>query len=126
MRNHNTVRLLLLLDRIPFNHRNRFYHQDTPSSLVDQPETLRALDHWWSEFCVCAPLNDDETAENHLVVVENKTNLVSNSEGRAVEANLDFIDELVPPLGSPSSRLATPEDEGVWTPMYVSALVFSG
>jgi hypothetical protein len=31
--NHNTVRLWPLLDRIPFNHRNRFYHQDAPSSL---------------------------------------------------------------------------------------------
>ena len=33
MRNHNTVRLLPLLDRIPFNCWNRFYHQDTPPPL---------------------------------------------------------------------------------------------
>jgi hypothetical protein len=39
------------------------------------------------------------------VVVGNKTDLVSSSEGRAVseEAALDFIDELFPPSGSPSS-----------------------
>jgi hypothetical protein len=36
------------------------------------------------------------------VVVGNKTDLVSTSEGHAVleGAALDFIDELVPPLGS--------------------------
>ena len=33
MRNHNTVCLLPLLDRIPFNHWNLFYHQDAPSPL---------------------------------------------------------------------------------------------
>jgi Ras-related protein Rab-7A len=85
---------------------------------VNQPETLRALDRWWSEFCACAPLGDDETEDYCLVVVGNKTDLVSGSEGRAVseEAALDFIDELVPPSGSPSSSLATPEDGGDLTP----------
>ena len=68
------------------------------------------------------------------MVVGNETDLVSSSEGRAVseEAALDFIDELVPPsgspLGSPSSSLATPEDGGSLTPRtrHVSDLVPSG
>jgi hypothetical protein len=51
------------------------------------------------------------------VVVGTKTDLVPGSEGHAVseEAALDFIDELVPPLGPPSS-LATPEDGEDLTP----------
>ena len=70
---------------------------------VNQPETLRALDRWWSGFCACAPLGDDET-EDYLMV-GNKAVLVSSSDGHAVseEAALEFIDELVPPSGSPSS-----------------------
>jgi Ras-related protein Rab-7A len=97
---------------------------------VNQPETLCALDRWWSEFCACAPLNDDETDDYCLVVVGNETDLVSSSEGRAVseEAAFDFIDELVPPSGSPSSGLATPEDGGDLTSRtrHVSDLVPSG
>ena len=97
---------------------------------VNQPATLRALDHWWSEFCACAPLGDDETEDHCLVVVGNKTDLVSGSEDRAVseEAALDFIDQLVPPSGSPSSSLATPEDGGDLTPRirHVPDLVPSG
>ena len=48
----------------------------------------------------------------------NKTDLVSSSEGCAVskEAALDFINELVPPSGSPSSSLATREGGGDLTP----------
>ena len=38
----------------------------------------------------------------------------------------DFIDELVPPLGSPSSSLATTEDEGACTPMHVSVHISAG
>ena len=85
---------------------------------IIQPETLRTLDRWWSEFCACAPHCDDETKDYCLVVVGNKNNLVSSSEGRTVseEAALDFIDALVPPSGSPSSSLATPEDGGDLTP----------
>jgi hypothetical protein len=121
---HNTVRLRPLLDRIPFDDWNRFYHQDAPSSLqarrvgdspnlgpspplhqvsfllyspiahatvrilpgknasrhfpprfsdavilifnVNQPETLRTLNRWWSKFCACAPLGDNET-EDYLM-----------------------------------------------------------
>ena len=51
-------------------------------------------------------------------------------ECRAVsdEAALDFIDELVPPSGSPSSSLVTPEDGGDLTPRtrHVRDLVPSG
>ena len=105
-----------------------FYGADTAILIFDvnRPETLRALDRRWSEFCACAPLSDDETAGNCLVVVENKINLVSKSEGRTVEATLDFIDEPVPPLGSPSSSPATPEEEEAWTPMYVSVHISVG
>ena len=71
---------------------------------ANQPETLCALDRWWLEHCACVPLGDDGTEDYCLVVVGNKTDLVSSSEGRAAseEAALDFIDELVPPLGTPS------------------------
>ena len=53
-----------------------------------------------------------------LVVVGNKTDLAPSSTGSAVSegAALDFIDELVPLSGSPSSSLATPEDERDWIP----------
>ncbi|KAH9963601.1 small GTPase superfamily, partial [Russula dissimulans] len=43
---------------------------------VNQPETLRALGRWWSEFCTHAPLSDEEMEEYCLVVVGNKTDLV--------------------------------------------------
>jgi hypothetical protein len=52
-----------------------------------------------------------------LVVVGNKTDLAPSSTGSAISeaAALDFIDELVPLSGSPStSCLATPEDERDW------------
>jgi hypothetical protein len=51
-----------------------------------------------------------------LVVVGNKTDLAPSSTGSAVSegAALEFIDELVPLSGSPSSSLATPEDERDW------------
>jgi Ras-related protein Rab-7A len=51
-----------------------------------------------------------------LIVVGNKTDLTPSSTGSAVSegAALDFIDELVPLSGSPSSSLATPEDERDW------------
>ena len=53
-----------------------------------------------------------------LVVVGNKTDLAPSSTGSAVSEGtaLDFIDELVPLSGSPSSSLATPEDERDWIP----------
>lgn len=89
---------------------------------------MRALDRWWSEFCACAPLNDEETEEYCLVVVGNKTDLAPSSKGCAVSegAALSFIDELVPSSGSPSSSLATPEDEGDWMPRHVLDGVPSG
>jgi Ras-related protein Rab-7A len=63
-----------------------------------------------------------------LVVVGNKTDVVPGSKDRAVSegAALDFIDELVPPSGSPSSSLATPEDQGDWIPRHVPDRVPSG
>ena len=53
-----------------------------------------------------------------LVVVGNKTDLAPSSTDSAVSegAALDFIDELVPLSGSPSSSLATLEDERDWIP----------
>ena len=53
-----------------------------------------------------------------LVVVGNKTDLAPSPTDSAVSegAALDFIDELVPLSGSPSSSLATPEDERDWIP----------
>jgi hypothetical protein len=53
-----------------------------------------------------------------LVVVGNKTELALSSTSSAVpeRAALDFIDELVLLPGSPSSSLATPEDERGWIP----------
>jgi hypothetical protein len=45
---------------------------------VNLPEMLRVVDRRWSEFRACAPLGDDVSVENCLVVVENKINLVSS------------------------------------------------
>ena len=63
-----------------------------------------------------------------LVVVGNKTDLAPSSTGSAVSegAALDFIDELVPLSVSPSSSLATPEDERDWIPTQGSDRVYSG
>jgi Ras-related protein Rab-7A len=49
-------------------------------------------------------------------VVGNKTDLAPSSTGPTVSeaAALDFVDELVPLSGSPTSSLATPEDERDW------------
>ena len=81
---------------------------------VNQPETLRALTRWWSEFCACAPLSDEEMEDYCLVVVGNNTDLVPTSEDSAVSevAALHFIDELVPPSESLSSSPVMPQDEG--------------
>jgi hypothetical protein len=53
-----------------------------------------------------------------LRVVGNKIELAPGSTDSAISegAPLDFIDELVPLSGSPSSSLATPEDERGWIP----------
>ncbi|KAF8502922.1 ras-domain-containing protein [Russula emetica] len=61
---------------------------------VNQPETLRALKSWWSEFRACRPLSDEEMEEYCLV----ETDLAPSSTGSVVSegAALDFIDELVP------------------------------
>ena len=58
----------------------------------------------------------------------NKTDLVSSPEGRVAseEATSYLIDKLVPLSGSPSSSLATPEDEGDWTPRQVSEHIPGG
>lgn len=60
-----------------------------------------------------------------LVVVGNKTDLAPNSEDGTVseDAALHFIDELVPHSESPTSSLATPEDEGDWMSRHVPAPV---
>jgi len=63
-----------------------------------------------------------------LVVVGNKTDLAPSSTSSAVSEGdaLDFIDELVPLSGSPSSSLATPEDEQDWIPTRGPGRVSSG
>jgi hypothetical protein len=70
---------------------------------ANQPGTLRALNRWWSEFCACGPLSDEEMGEYCLVVVGNKTDLAPSSTASALSegAALDFINELVPLSGSP-------------------------
>jgi Ras-related protein Rab-7A len=67
---------------------------------------------------LCRPLSDEKTEECCLVVVGNKTDLAPGSTDSAISegAPLDFIDELVPLSGSPSSSLATQEDERGWIP----------
>ena len=69
--------------------RPRFSVARTPSSSSSTSTSPRRLSAgaWWSEFCACAPLGEDETEEYCLVVVGNKTDLVtlvSSSDGRAV------------------------------------------
>jgi hypothetical protein len=63
-----------------------------------------------------------------LLIVRNKTDLAPSSMGSAVPegAALDFIDELVLPSESPSSSLATPEDERDWIPTQGPDPVSSG
>ncbi|KAI0274015.1 hypothetical protein BGY98DRAFT_997181 [Russula aff. rugulosa BPL654] len=67
----------------------------------------------------CRLLSDDEMEEYCLIIVGNKTGVTPSSTASAVPegAVLDFINELVPLSGSPSSGLATSEDERDWLPM---------
>ena len=90
---------------------------------VNQPATLHALTRWWSEFRACAPLADEDMEEYCLVVVGNKTDLISSSDGTTVSegAALRFIDDLVPPTESRSSSPWTPVDEGDWIPARVAS-----
>ncbi|KAI0935482.1 hypothetical protein AcV5_003898 [Taiwanofungus camphoratus] len=68
---------------------------------VNQPDTLKALTKWWSEFREKAPVADEEVEDFCCVVVGNKIDLVgAAAEGRVAvneEDALQFIDELVPP-----------------------------
>jgi Ras-related protein Rab-7A len=91
---------------------------------VNQPATLQALTRWWSEFRTCAPLADEDMEEYCLVVVGNKTDLVSGSDNATPttteEDALRLIDELVPPSDTRStSSPATPVDERDWLPARV-------
>ncbi|KAI0026754.1 small GTPase superfamily, partial [Vararia minispora EC-137] len=42
---------------------------------VSQPETLRALQRWWTTFCERAPVEDDRITSFPVVFVGNKTDL---------------------------------------------------
>jgi hypothetical protein len=94
---------------------------------VNQPETRWALGHWWSKFCACRPLGDEE-----LSCRSRKKRQASHMAQRALQSQKGlrwtFIDELVPLLGSPSSSLATPEekDERYWIPTQGPDCVSSG
>jgi Ras-related protein Rab-7A len=90
---------------------------------VNQPTTLHALTRWWSEFRACAPLADEDMEGYCLVVVGNKTDLISSSDNATVseEDALRFIDELVPPSETRSSSPATPVDERDWIPARVAS-----
>ncbi|KAH9959496.1 P-loop containing nucleoside triphosphate hydrolase protein [Lactifluus volemus] len=78
---------------------------------VNKPATLHALTRWWSEFRTCAPLADEDMEEYCLVVVGNKTDLISGSDNATTEEDaLRLIDELVPPSDTRStSSPATPD-----------------
>ena len=87
---------------------------------VNQPATLHALTRWWSEFRACAPLADEDMEEYCLVVVGNKTDLISGSDNATTEGDaLRLIYELVPPSDTRSSSPATPVDERDWLPARV-------
>ncbi|KAH9964779.1 P-loop containing nucleoside triphosphate hydrolase protein [Lactifluus volemus] len=88
---------------------------------VNKPATLHALTRWWSEFRTCAPLADEDMEEYCLVVVGNKTDLISGSDNATTEEDaLRLIDELVPPSDTRStSSPATPVDERDWLPTRV-------
>jgi hypothetical protein len=65
-----------------------FFHLDGADAViltfdVNQP-TLRTLNRWWSEFCACRPLSDEEIEQYPLVVVGNKTDLAPSSTGSVV------------------------------------------
>jgi Ras-related protein Rab-7A len=76
---------------------------------VTRPETLHALERWWSEFRERAPVSDEELESYCCVLVGNKTDLVCEGNESTVtfsEAQ-NFIDDLVPPT-SPASSLILP------------------
>jgi hypothetical protein len=72
-----------------------FFHGGDAIFLIidlNQPETLRALNHWWSEFCACRPLSDEEMEEYCLVVVGNKTDLAPSSMALLSQNGLRWTD----------------------------------
>ncbi|OBZ79632.1 GTP-binding protein YPTC5 [Grifola frondosa] len=84
---------------------------------VNQPDTLTALQKWWTEFREKAPVPDDEIESFCCVVVGNKIDIAeANGEDNAAVTETDalrFIDKLVPPSSAPSSPFIelTPVDE---------------
>jgi hypothetical protein len=107
-----------LLDSIPYNHWNRFYHHDTHHPRPDDSATLQIRIRP-CHYHVSSLFYLRRSRDRRIPLGKNASR--PSSEGRAVseEAALESINELVPPLGSPSSSLATSEDLGDWTPMYV-------
>jgi hypothetical protein len=93
----------------------------SPSAARSQPLVFRILRVQTSK-------GDEEMEEYRLVVVGSKTDLAPSSTGSGFSegAALEFIDELVPLSGSPSSSLAKPEDERDWIPTQGPDRVSSG
>ncbi|KAF9808591.1 hypothetical protein IEO21_07807 [Rhodonia placenta] len=69
---------------------------------VNQPDTLQALQRWWSDFREKAPVPDDELEDFCCVVVGNKIDVPETQGSRVSESGaLNLIDELVPPSSPP-------------------------
>ncbi|CCL99975.1 uncharacterized protein FIBRA_02000 [Fibroporia radiculosa] len=68
---------------------------------VNQPDSLRALVRWWSEFRDKAPIPDEEVEDFCCVVVGNKIDMLDSAhpnKPRVSEADaMQLLDELVPP-----------------------------
>ncbi|KZV75205.1 ras-domain-containing protein [Peniophora sp. CONT] len=79
---------------------------------VTKPDSLHALERWWSEFRDRAPVPDEELEQFCVVVVGNKTDLVPEGEASPVSERdaQHLMNLLVPPL-SPLSSPLLPESD---------------
>lgn len=81
---------------------------------VNQPQTMDVLTKWWGEFKDKAPLAEEDVEDYCCVVVGNKMDLGTLTDGRGpiseTEA-LSFLDELVPPSTRPVSPITLQVEE---------------
>jgi hypothetical protein len=94
----------------------RMPSSSSSTSISPRRFALSTIGHQSFARAECRPLSNEEIKQFCLVVVGNKADLAPSSTRSAVSegAALDFINEFVPLSASPSSSLATLEDERNW------------
>jgi Ras-related protein Rab-7A len=75
---------------------------------VNKIDTLDALKKWWAEYCVGAPLVEEDLLEHPCFVVGNKIDLTENEERISTAQVREFLTELIPSQELPTTTSGTP------------------